>query len=440
MDLTTGLATVVALGVLGQVVGQRLGVPSILVLLGIGLVVGPIFGILDPDAVFGEALFPMVSLGVGLLLFEEALKLDFRRLRGGARRPVLSLVTVGATLTGIGAAVTCYFILDVTVGEAAMLGSILIVSGPTVVGPLLQIIRPKEPVGSVLAFEGIFIDPIGATIALTVANIVLHGDGAGLLATAFTGLWTGFAGAAIYVVAARWGRIPAGTEVILAVAFAFVTFAGAEAVNEEAGLWAATALGIVLANQRFVEIEALHEFGGHLGMLLVGSLFILLSARIDLGELQAYAWATVAIVAILVLVLRPLVTAASTLGTSLRRNERMMIGWMAPRGIVAASTASVFALEFEQAGQPFPQLVPVVFGTVLLTAIIYGVTGPIVARKLGIRDTTAEVLDADGVPVTTPGESTARLAFAAARSAREGGVERAVLRLRPRGDDDKPDS
>ncbi|GII98892.1 NhaP-type Na+/H+ or K+/H+ antiporter [Sediminihabitans luteus] len=419
MDLTTGIAIVVVLGVLGQVVARRVHLPSILVLLALGLLVGPVTGILDPDAVFGSGLFPLVSLGVALLLFEESLKLDFRRLRGGARRPVLGLVTIGAILTGIGATLAAWLVLDLSIGKAAVIGAILIVSGPTVVGPLLQIIRPRERVSSVLAFEGIFIDPIGATIALTVANVVLHEAAPRLFQTGLTGIGTGVVVAAVYVVVVRWGRIPPGTEVILAIAFAFVAFSIAEGIHEEAGLWATTFLGVALANQRFVDIEPLHEFGGHLGMLLVGSLFILLSARVELDALVRYAGGTLIIVAILVLVLRPLVTSVATVGSDLTRNEKGLVAWMAPRGIVAASTASVFALEFEAAGDPFPQLVPVVFGVVLLTAIVYGLTGSAVAGRLGVRADDAEQLDADGVPVSVPGESTPRRTVVRLRGARE---------------------
>jgi len=402
MTLAGGIALVVAFGVAGQVSARALRVPSILVLLGLGLLVGPILGWLDPDAVFGDALFPLVSMAVGLLLFEESLKLDFTRLRGGARRPVLGLVTTGALLTGLGATAIAYLFLDVTWGRAAVVGAILIVSGPTVVGPLLAMIRPRQPVESVLAFEGIFIDPIGATVALAVANVVLHAEPVSLLATASWGLFVGVVAAALLVVLVRFGRVPKETEVVLAVAFAVGAYAIAEGVHDEAGLFATTALGAALANQRVARIEPLHEFGTHIGLLLIGSLFIVLSARIDLDALVRYSLPTAGIVAALVLVLRPLVAIISTWGTDLRWSDRAMIGWMAPRGIVAASTASVFSLSFEDAGDPFPQLVPVIFGVVLLTAIVYGFTGTPVAKLLGVRATEPEHLDTDGVPVVDP--------------------------------------
>ena len=189
-------------------------------------------------------------------------------------------------------------------------------------------------------------------------------------------------------------------QVVLALALALTAFACAEAVFEESGLWATTAMGVALANQRFVNLGALHEFGSHVGVLIVGSLFIVLAARVDLGELLRYAPGTLVLVALLVLFLRPAVAWIATTRTVLSRRERGMVGWMAPRGIVAASTASLFALQFEDAGKPFPQLVPVVFGVVLVTAVVYGLTGPLVAGWLGVRtDALEEPVDEDGVPL-----------------------------------------
>ena len=238
------------------------------------------------------------------------------------------------------------------------------------------VIRPKQPLESVLAFEGIFIDPIGATVALGMVHLALHKSGTGLGATAVVGILTGAVAAAVYLVVVRFGRAPATTHVALGVAVALAAFAAAESVGEESGLWATTALGVVLANQRWVSLEALHEFGSHVGMLLIGSLFIVLSARIDLDALVLYLPGTLVLLAFLVLGVRPLAAGLATMRTVLSRRERAMVGWMAPRGIVAASTASVFALQFDDAGEPFPALVPVVFGVVLFTAIVYGSTGP----------------------------------------------------------------
>lgn len=399
LAFTGGIAAIVLFGVLGQLLGKATRIPSIILLLLLGLLVGPVLGWVNPDALLGEDLFPLVSMAVSVLLFEESLKLDLSRLRGGARRPVLGLVTVGALLTGLGASLLTYSVFGLPPARAAVIGAILIVSGPTVVGPLLAVIRPRQPLESVLAFEGIFIDPIGATVALGVTNFALHEHPPGLLKTGLTGILVGVVTAAVYVVLIRFARVPSSMHVVLALALALTAFATAEALFEESGLWATTAMGVALANQRVVRLGALHEFGSHVGALLIGSLFIVLAARVDLHELITYAPATLGLVVLLVLVLRPLVAWVATSRTVLSRRERAMVGWMAPRGIVAASTASLFALQFEEAGKPFPQLVPVVFGVVLTTAVVYGFTGPVVARWLGVRSDVATPLDSDGIPV-----------------------------------------
>ena len=252
-----------------------------------------------------------------------------------------------------------------------------------------------------LAFEGIFIDPIGATAALAVTHYALHEHPPGLFRTALTGIVVGLLTAATYAVLVRFARVPESMQVALALALALTAFACGEAAFEESGLWATTTLGVALANQRFVTLDALHEFGSHVGVLIIGSLFILLAARVDLDQLLRYAPTTLLLVGLLVVVLRPVVAFLATSGSVLSRRERGMVGWMAPRGIVAASTASLFALQFEEAGAPFPQLVPVVFGVVLATAVVYGLTGPLVAERLGVRSDTAEPLDADGLPIAT---------------------------------------
>lgn len=405
LGFTAGVAAIVLFGVLGQMLGKATRIPSIIPLLLLGLLVGPMLGWVNPDAILGDALFPLVSMAVGLLLFEEALKLDFSRLQGGARRPVLGLVTSGALLTGVGATILARAVFDLPLDHALVIGAILIVSGPTVVGPMLAVIRPKQPLESVLAFEGIFIDPIGATVALGMVSIALH-DGAPHLGwTGLTGIVTGLVAAGVFLALVAVAKVPPATHVALGVAVALTAFAAAEAFYEESGLWATTALGVALANQRWVRLEALHEFGSHVGMLLIGSLFIVLSARVDLDALLHYAPLTLVLVALLVLVLRPLAAAAATSRTVLSRRERAMVGWMAPRGIVAASTASVFALQFEDAGEPFPELVPVVFGVVLATAIVYGATGPLVAGLLDVRSDEPENVDDDGIPREISGRS-----------------------------------
>ena len=381
-----GIATIIALGVGAIWLGRALSFPSILLLLAGGVLVGPALGIVDPDKIFGEALFPIVTLGVGLLLFEEGLNLRFDRLPPGTRRPVFRLLTVGVTITAVGAAVAAKVIFDLDTDEAAVLGAVLIVSGPTVVGPILRLARPREPTGSILSFEGIIVDPIGAMVGIAVLNVVLQQDGPGLVQTATLGLAAGLVGAAFLVVAMRMLLVSYELEVAVALAMAVVAFTVAEELRSEAGLFATTVMGIALANQRRVPLERIHDFGSTLGAVILGSLFIVLASRVDLSEVVAVLPETVLFTAVLVLLVRPIATFASFTGTGRPLTERVLISGMAPRGVVAAATSSLFVLKFDAAGDPFPELVPITFGVIFLTSLIYGLGAPLLTRLLDLQE------------------------------------------------------
>ena len=380
-----GIATIIALGIGAQWLGQALGFPSILLLLAGGVVVGPALGIVEPDKIFGDSLFPLITLGVGLLLFEEGLKLRFDRLPPGTRKPVLRLLTVGVVITAVGAAVAAKLIFDLANDEAAVLGAILIVSGPTVVGPILKLARPHEPVGSILSFEGIIVDPIGAMVGVAVVNVVLQQHGPGLLASVAVGFAAGLVGAALLVVAMRLLLVSYELEVAVALGLAVVAFTVAEELRSEAGLFATTVMGIALANQRRVPLERIHELGGTLGAVILGSLFIVLAARVELSEVVDLAPGIILFTAVLVLLVRPIAALTSLARTGRPFAERLLISGLAPRGVVAAATSALFLVKFEQAGDPFSALVPVVFGVIFLTAVIYGLGAPLLTRLVGLQ-------------------------------------------------------
>jgi len=380
-----GIAVIIVVGIGAQWLGRAIGFPSILLLLVGGVLVGPGLGIVKPDEIFGEALFPIISLGVGLLLFEEGLKLHFDRLTPGTRRPVLRLLTIGVVITGVGAAAAAKLIFDLPTDQAAVLGAILIVSGPTVVGPILKLARPREPAGSILSFEGIIVDPIGAMVGIAVLNVVLQDHGPGLLSTAAIGFAAGLLGAALLVIAMRLLILPYDLEVAVALGIAVAAFTLAEELRPEAGLFATTVMGIALANQTRVTLTRIHEFGSTLGAVVLGSLFIVLAARVELDEIVAVLPEIVLFTAVLVLLLRPVATFFSFLGTGRPLAERILISGMAPRGVVAAATSSLFLLKFNEAGDPFPELVPIVFGVIFLTALIYGLGAPLLTRILGLQ-------------------------------------------------------
>ena len=389
------IAIVLSLGVGGQWIANRLRIPGVLLLLLAGILVGPAFEIVDPLEEFGsDVLFPVVSLAVGLLLYEGGLGLKVDRLTEG-RSVILRLVTVGALVTwliGWGAA---SLLFDVTNGGAALIGAILVVSGPTVVIPLLHLARPREPTGSILRWEGIVIDPVGATLAIVVLDAVLNEDNAGEAAlqigiTLGAGALAGVVVAALAMAALHYHLIPDHLINPVMLAGAIVAFAAANQIAPEAGLMATTTLGVVLANQHLVPNNELTAFSEDVGYLILGTLFIVLGALVDIDELIDVLPRALVLIAILVVVARPFAVWLSTIGAGMQRNDRQFLAWMAPRGIVAASVATVFSntIEETEGVAPIPELVPVVFATVIVTVALYGLTAIPVARRLRVGKVT----------------------------------------------------
>ncbi len=387
------IAIILALGVGGQWLANRLRIPGVLLLLTSGILVGPVFNVIQPEEDFGEVLFPVVSLAVGLLLYEGGLGLKIERLTAG-RSVVLRLVTLGALVTWlIGWGATALLFDGVSTSSAALIGAILVVSGPTVVIPLLHLARPREPTGAILRWEGIVIDPVGATLAIVVLDATLNDSNAGAAAlqigiTLGAGAIAGLVVAALALMALHKHWVPDHLLNPAMIAAAIIAFAAANVIAPEAGLMATTMLGLVLANQHLVPSHQLTAFSEDVGHLILGTLFILLGALVNLDDLFDVLPRALILIAILVFVARPLAVWLSTIGGGLQRNDRMFLAWMAPRGIVAASVATVFAqtLVDEGAGE-VPELVPIVFATVIVTVALYGLTATYVARKTRVAKT-----------------------------------------------------
>jgi len=386
-----GLTAILVLGVGIQWLAWRTRLPSILLLLLAGLVAGPITERLDPDALFGDLLLPVVSISVGLILFEGALSLRLRELRE-VGRAVGSLVSVGALLTWLLASAGARFLLGFGPAEAILLGAILVVTGPTVIGPLLRQIRPVGRVGPVAKWEGIVIDPVGAVLAVLVFRAIESTRAVGvpgavgeaaihLALTVAVGLMASLiAGGLIYVCLRRhW--IPDFLESPVLLMAVVTTFTLSNLLQHESGLLAVTLLGIILANQRSVSIEHLVEFKENLRVLLISSLFIVLAARIPRTAIGELSWQSFAFVGLLILVVRPLSVVLSTLKSGLSWKERTFLCWLAPRGIVAASVASVFSLQLGEAGEA---LVTMTFLVILVTVSVYGLSAGPLARRLGL--------------------------------------------------------
>jgi len=388
-ELAFGLAGIVVFGVGAQWLAGRLRLPSILLLLAGGLIAGPVLGIVVPDVLFGELLFPLVSMAVGVLLFEGGLGLNLARFHE-SRSIVIRLITIGVVITWVIGAFAAKILFGLPISHALLLAAVLVVSGPTVVLPLLRQARPNAPVGPILRWEGIVIDPIGAMLAVIVLGAVLHHEAdialtaVELIGTTVVGSAIGLAAAGILAFALSRFVISDHLQNPVALLLCITAYTGANAIFHEAGLFATTVMGIALANQRISPTSHIVHFQEELGPLIIAGLFILLGARVDLGEVQEVLLPALGLVLVLVLIARPLTALVSTAGTDLDQKQRIFLASMAPRGIVAAAVSSLFALKLEEAGIEFGALVPITFVVIAGTVIIYGLGAVPLAKMLGV--------------------------------------------------------
>lgn len=393
-DLLIRFAGVIVLAVGAQWLAWRLHLPSILLLLLVGFVAGPITGFLGPGVVPSDILFPVVSLSVGIILFEGGLSLRFSELPDNAN-VIFRLISVGAAVTWAIAAVLAHYILNITWSLSILIGAILIVTGPTVVGPLLRQVRPRGRVGTILKWEGILIDPVGAIIAVIVFEAIVQEELThapelvllGVLQSLIVGLVLGLlaAGLLIFVMRQYWVPDNLQNPVTLLTLMGF--FAASNFLSPESGLLTATVMGIVMANQRVVSIAHIVEFKENLQVLLIGFLFILLASRVSLDSVSQIGWEGLLYVALLIVIARPVSVWISTVSSGLTVQEKGFISWMAPRGIVAASVASIFAFELTELNQPDADLLlPITFLVIVGTVLFYSLTAAPVARWLGISE------------------------------------------------------
>lgn len=389
-ELLIGLASIVVLGVLAQWFAWRAHLPAILLLLIFGFAAGPGFGILHPDEIFGELLFPLVSASVAIILFEGGLSLNLDELRR-VGRVVRNLTSTAILITWVLASLGAYYIVDIELGTAILLGAILVVSGPTVIIPLLRQIRPTGNVGSIVKWEGIVNDPIGAILAVLVFEVLLAGgmrEGTtvailGVAKAAILGTLIGIAAAAVVVLLLRRYLIPDFLQNPVALMLVIVAFATANYVQPESGLLAVTVMGVVLANQKYVSVHHIVEFKETLRVLLISSLFIILAARLTVDQMALFSIENWLFVVFLIIIVRPLAVWLSTFRNSINWRERLFLAWMAPRGIVAAAVISVFAIQLNNTGYPrCDYLVPLAFQVIIGTVAVYGLTAPWLARKL----------------------------------------------------------
>lgn len=389
--LTEILALVAVMGVAAQWLGWRLHIPTI-VLLGLaGLVAGPITGLIRPSEALGETFRPLIQIGVAAILFEGGLSLRLHELR--ATLPVVRrLVTVAVPLSlGLGAA-SAHWIGGLSWPVAVVFGAIIVVTGPTVVLPLLRQARLRKRPASLLKWEGIVNDPTGALLAV-VAFEYFTGPGAGNLGGSLGELTLGIVASAGLGGLAGWltgrafiaGQVPEYLKGPMALAGALGVFALSNLLLHEAGLVAATAFGLVLGNMGLPAIEELRRFKENVAVLLVSGIFLLLTADLDPLILGTLGWRDAALLCVLLVLVRPLAIALATAGTAITWQERVLVGWIGPRGVVAAAVAGVFGPALVAAGfADGERLLPLVFALIGVTVVLHGFSLPWLARRLDL--------------------------------------------------------
>lgn len=391
---TAALVGIGVLGLLAQWLAWRIRLPAILPLLAVGLLVGPVVGWLHPDALFGELLFPIISLAVAVVLFEGGLTLRLHEIRG-LGGPVRRLLTVGLLLTLAGTTLAAWLFVGLSTKLALLFGAVTVVTGPTVIVPLLRTVRPVKAVANVLRWEGIVIDPIGALMAVLVFEFLVSTGGShdlgGVLATfglvIAVGIGIGAASGYLLGLLLRNYWLPDYLHNVGTLVLVMAVFHASNQVFAESGLLAVTVMGIWLANMKRVPVEDIADFKESLSVLLISGLFILLAARLEPDSLAMVGWGAVALLAAMQFVVRPVSVLASTLGTALTWRERALLAWIAPRGIVAAAVSAIFAVRLEQAGFPGAELlVPLTFIVILFTVTLQSITALPLASILQVRE------------------------------------------------------
>lgn len=402
-EILTGIAIIVGLAVTCQLLAPKLRIPALVLLLPAGFLAGVIFPSVDPIGIFGSAFTPLVNIAVGLILFHGGLELVEEQLVRKDRRIIQRLIFIGSLITWACASAAFYFLLGVSSPIALLLGAIVIVSGPTVVGPLLDFVKPEIRIRRILAWEGTLIDPVGALIAVIVFQAIQASSEPSLgRATAhfFTRIGIGLVGG-LCGIGLIWlgmhlyndNRV-LGTEVLLGAVI--VTTAITDAVADDAGLVAAVVMGMLAPLLVKERIHAVKPFFDTIVTFSIGVLFVAISSLVTPASIEGLVLPCLGVVAILVLVVRPgsaiLLTARSTL--TLR--ERLFVGWMAPRGIVAAATAASFSATLIAANvEDSDKLLPATFLIIVGTVVFYSATAVPMASLLKVRGSDSELDEAD---------------------------------------------
>lgn len=391
------IALVGVLGIGAQWVAWRTGWPAIVLMLAAGFLAGPVLGVMDPEAAFGDMLEPMISIGVALILFEGGLSLDFREFKkyGGG---VWRLVIFGVPLGWLFGSLAGYYVAGLVWPVAILFAGILVVTGPTVVIPLLRQSAVQQRPAALLKWEAIVNDPFGALCAVIAYEYFRSTAATGgtaydvipeiAIAAGISGL-IGFAAAWIIAWSFPRGFVPEYLKVPVLLVAVIGTFVLCNKIEHEAGLLAVTVMGIALANMHVSSLRSIHPFKQNIAVLLVSGIFILLSASLDLGQLRQFEWQFGLFLLALLFVVRPATVLISLLFSDVPWNERLFLAWIAPRGIVLVAICGLFALRLEELGYADGTiLIGLSFAVVVTTIVAHGFTIDLVAKLLKVKGAT----------------------------------------------------
>jgi NhaP-type Na+/H+ or K+/H+ antiporter len=396
-DVALKLAAIGVAGIGAQWLAWRLKLPAIVLLLLAGFIAGPLTGFLEPSTDFGEIYKPVVGLAVAIILFEGGLTLNFKEI-SETSKGVRRMILIAGPLTWLGALLAAHYVGGLVWPAAIVLGAILVVTGPTVIMPLLRSAQLKQRPASMLRWEAIVNDPIGALFAVIAFEVFLatqsaNGHGP---AEIFLNVISAFAFAIVIGYAAGYllsrafikGHIPDYLKAPVLFTTVLLLFAVSNMILEESGLLTVTVMGITLANTRIASLTEMRRFKETVTVLLVSGVFILLTAALDWETIQSLDWHALGFVLLLLFVIRPVAVTVATIGAGLTWQERLLVGWIAPRGIVAVAIAGLFGASLVGAGvEDGQRMIALTFAVVVGSILLHGFSLSPLSRILGLKTT-----------------------------------------------------
>ncbi len=384
---------IIVLGIGSQWLAWRFGFPAIVIMTFAGLLAGPFLGIINPQEDFGQIYNPIISAAVAIILFEGSLSLDYREIRG-VGRPILRIISFGAFIAWILGSVAAHYFAGLSWAVAFVIGGLFTVTGPTVILPLLRQAKLKSRPAAILKWEGVIVDPLGALLAVFAFEIIQFLTEEAVTAQTLLLFFVASAVAGIlgwlFGRVSGWmiekGHVPEFLKSPFVFAFVLACFSISDEIMHETGLLAVTAMGITMANMNITSIDDMRHFKETMSVMLISAVFIMITASLPIETLlEIFSWNILSFVILMMFAVRPLSIFLSTIGTDLSLKEKTLVGWIAPRGIVALTVSGYFAGALRKQGfEDARLLIPLTLGLVFATVSAHGFSIRWLASKLGL--------------------------------------------------------